>query len=158
MFTFIHKGGPYSDCTSTYDIELDREYTISEFIQTVLTELPTEWGRITLYCESPELKYPHYAYVGYPYCEYEFGNVVCNSSLSNYSDVKVENVSAFGGWSNMNYSINIDYDEFKRKCNEAYKIFVESINQKRKAELLKRRTIDISPINALNELPVRKSR
>ena len=36
MFRLIISGPTRSDCTSPYDVALDRAYTVAEFIETVL--------------------------------------------------------------------------------------------------------------------------
>lgn len=38
MFRLIKNGDVRGDCTCAYRVELDKEYTVREFIETVLTE------------------------------------------------------------------------------------------------------------------------
>lgn len=42
-FKMICTGGPFGDCCCSYDVALDKEYTVEEFQQEVLKEKPEEW-------------------------------------------------------------------------------------------------------------------
>jgi hypothetical protein len=84
------------DCTCGYRIEMDKEYTILEFINTILTEKDLEWGWFKI-CNG------HSTVIG-PSFEYNYGSLVtpiCNEIRS----MRVKSVSASGGWSRMDYII-----------------------------------------------------
>lgn len=49
MFKFIQSTPVSRDCTCGYDIQLDKKYTVKEFIKTVLQEKSNEWGHIGIY-------------------------------------------------------------------------------------------------------------
>lgn len=100
MFKFIHTKGPFSDCTSVYDIELDKPYTVGEFIDTVLTELPKEWGYIGIDNKK--------SIFGDPCCEYRYGKLVTQSLPDNILKKNIKEVRADGGWSRMDYKIKIE--------------------------------------------------
>lgn len=102
MFNLIHTGGPYGDCCFTYDVELNREYTVGEFIRTVLREKPNEWGYIGI-----KKEFDRYAVFGDPNCEYSHGQV--KRTNFSYEDLqqKIDFVKASGGWSRMDYKIRV---------------------------------------------------
>lgn len=86
------------DCTAPYDVILDREYTVREFVEAVLTNRPKEWGTI-YYCmkDTP-------CSITDPCSEYERGYLECNLP-DDILDKKIVYVTARGGWSMMNYFI-----------------------------------------------------
>ncbi|MFR8358765.1 MAG: hypothetical protein ACLVEJ_26075 [Parabacteroides sp.] len=44
MMTFVQISRTFGDCTAVYDVLLDREYTVRELINEILTR--NEWGEI----------------------------------------------------------------------------------------------------------------
>lgn len=150
MFKFVHVGGPYGDCTSSYHLELDKKYSVGEFIETVLKEMPDEWGYIGIYFKGNVF--------GYPQCEYNHGVILDSSFSKDQLTFEIENVHASGGWSRMDYLINLDFDEIKRTNHEALIKFNNMIAERRKRELETSRTIDISLVEMPETLPARKKR
>lgn len=124
MFEFICTGGPYSDCTSTYHIVLDKSYCVGEFIEILLKEFPNEWGYIGLYCKGEVF--------GYPKCEYNHGVIIDGSFTEDILMFEIESVRASGGWSRMDYLINLDFDEIEKTNREALFNLNNEIAQKKK--------------------------
>lgn len=97
MFKLYSAGKVRGDCTAPYDVELDKEYTVNEFVQTVLTR--KEWGYIGIYC--------HGTFFGEPKCEYKYDKLLYTLP-DNVLNKKVIKVKADGGWSRMDYLLWID--------------------------------------------------
>ena len=87
------------DCTAPYDVILDKEYTLEEFVKTVVSR-DDEWGEI-------RVDIGRRSYFDNPYCEYKWGEL-----LSVLPDdliyKKIISVKAHGGWSAMNYFITVN--------------------------------------------------
>lgn len=98
MFKLIQTGREGGDCTAPYDVELDKEYTVREFITEVLINRPNEWGDI-YYCEGVKIRL-----VDDPHCEYRYG-ILLTTLPEEILDKKVIYVTAHGGWSSMDYFI-----------------------------------------------------
>ena len=64
MFKFESITPVRGDCTRGYDIVLDKEYTVEEFIETVFKELSGEWGYFSIHNEEGE-----------PCCEHSYGKL-----------------------------------------------------------------------------------
>ena len=86
------------DCTCRYEVLLDKEYTVSEFVSVVLEERPNEWGNIKV-TENGDY------WSGKIVCDYSYGNIKYINSL--FSDKTIKKVTAVGGWSNMDYILYI---------------------------------------------------
>ena len=87
------------DCTCSYNVSLDKEYTVNEFIETVLKEKKNEWGYINIFFSD--------YYDRYKICEYKYGEII---SIANeeYLNKKVIGVTASGGYSRMDYELLIN--------------------------------------------------
>ena len=48
MFTLIQCTPTRGDCTAGYEVDLDKEYTLQEFIDAILTNKKDEWGEIKI--------------------------------------------------------------------------------------------------------------
>lgn len=92
MFRFYQTGPTRGDCTSPYEVAMDKEYTVNEFVQEVLTQ--KEWGYIGIYCQGEIF--------GDPKCEYS-NDKLLYSLPNEYLNKKVVKVKADGGWSRMDY-------------------------------------------------------
>lgn len=77
------------DCTAGYEVVFDKEYTVKEFIDYILTR--NEWGCIRIKYSRKD-------------CEYK-RNELLGSLPQEYLDKKIKSARACGGWSNMDYSI-----------------------------------------------------
>lgn len=96
----IHTGGPYGDACSSYDVQLDKEYTVQEFVEEVLKTKPGEWGPITI---VTDLKHTTTSKVDE--CEYKHGKVTRDFAQTGSRAMKISEVKAHGGWSLMYYFI-----------------------------------------------------
>lgn len=79
------------DETAGYDVILDKEYSVSDFIKTVVG-IKSEWGYISVKNNGR--------------CEYKWGDFLSNLDIK-LLDKKIKKVSASGGWSRMDYEIEI---------------------------------------------------
>lgn len=92
-------GSERGDCTAPYLVKLDKEYTVEELVQQILTQYDDEWGYIGI--ERPGTSF------GDPNCQYNYGqlrNRLPESVLSK----KVRSVRADGGWSRMDWYIRLE--------------------------------------------------
>lgn len=87
-----------SDCTAPYDVILDKEYTVREFINTVLTNEPREWGYIGIIKRGEVF--------GDPCCEYSHGELLSHLP-DDILDRKIDWARASGGWSRMDYQFRL---------------------------------------------------
>lgn len=100
MFKLKQAGPERSDCTALYDVILDKEYTVKEFVDTVLTR-DGEWGYIyVMHMEDKSL-------FENPHCEYRYGELLSNLP-EEVLDRKISDVSAGGGWSSMDYFLYLE--------------------------------------------------
>lgn len=98
MFKRIQSGRYGSDCTAPYDIVLEKDYTVEEFINAVLCEYCDEWGYFGVYDGK--------SVFGNPECEYSHGSVL-NSLPENILQTKILSVDASGGWTRMDYMFHL---------------------------------------------------
>lgn len=86
-------GNMSSDCTSKYEVKVSRPCTLEEFIHWVLTQ--NEWGHI-------EVR-------GWGRCEYSGSKVIHSdfgvSTLER--EIDITTILASGGWSAMNYRVEL---------------------------------------------------
>lgn len=94
MIKFQQTARTGGDETAPYDVILDREYTVRELINYILTR--KEWGRIDIRCAGKQS-----ASVGYK------GSKLPSQLPDDIQDRVVVSAKAAGGWSNMNYLIEI---------------------------------------------------
>lgn len=104
MFVFKQCGPERVDCTAPYNIILDKEYDVREFVDTVLNNREKEWGYIGMYKESGSFENRVF---GSPNCEYKWGKLL-SFLPDDILDKKVLSVSADGGWSRMDYILKIE--------------------------------------------------
>lgn len=100
MFQFIQSGRESSDCTTPYKVILDKDYSVFEFIKAVLTNKDDEWGYIEIKDQY------HLEPFGRPTMEYRYG--VSFGGLGQYLDAKVKSATASGGWSRMDYILEVE--------------------------------------------------
>lgn len=105
MFKLIQTSETRGDCTASYDIQLDKSYTIKELFEAVLENRADEWGTFYLMVRSKKLFWQN------PSCEYKqgkrFGSAWANI-LMRYGERKITQVKADGGWTRMDYYIWLD--------------------------------------------------
>ena len=103
VFRLIQSTPVSGDCTCGYNVKLDREYTVKDFIDTVLSERNGEWGYIGIYNQ--------YAFdgrhFGNPNMEYRYGKIVTGNFTEDVLSKEVKDVSASGGWSRMDYVLKV---------------------------------------------------
>lgn len=105
MFRLIQTSDTRGDCTASYDIQLDKEYTVKEFLETVLTQKADEWGAFYLMVRSRKLFWQN------PNCEYRNGKktgTTWANILIRYGDRRITKVCSDGGWTRMDYYIWLD--------------------------------------------------
>jgi len=103
MFKFKQTTDVGGDCTACYDVEIDKEYTIKEFIETILKDRKQEWGVFHIYTKGVKK--------GETKIEYKYGNVlnkVAGGEDRELMQRKVKQVKAHGGWTAMEYYIWIE--------------------------------------------------
>ena len=97
MFRLEYIYGPFGDCTSDYKVRLDKPYTVSEFVQEVLSR-DDEWGNIYIGNNLMTCVYV---------CGYKHG-VLTSEVDESFKDLKVTSASAHGGWSLMDYYLSVE--------------------------------------------------
>lgn len=75
-------------------VDLDKEYTVSEFINEVLKKEPNEWGYFKIKNTRETVEYRH-------------GEILNNNFDNEILSARIISISAHGGWSNMDYLIII---------------------------------------------------
>lgn len=107
MFKLEQAGAERGDCTAPYRVILDKEYTVKEFIATVLKDCSDEWGYIGI---KSDLN----VWFGDPNIEYRYGeitNVNSKTEMKFPLEAKVLSAKADGGWSRMDYMLTVKADE-----------------------------------------------
>lgn len=97
MFKLKQAGRERGDCTAPYDVILDKEYTVKEFIETVVSR-DREWGYIGIAVKG--------SIFGDPHCEYKWGKLLYDLPEEIHNK-KVISVKADGGWSRMDYLLEV---------------------------------------------------
>lgn len=100
MFKFIQTTPVAGDCTCCYEIKLDKEYTVGEFIQAVLTQQKNEWGKIGIWKKG--------SWSGEPSVEYSCGKLTTENMDEISLNKKILEVKSNGGWSNMDYVLKCE--------------------------------------------------
>lgn len=101
MFKLIQDGEVHGDCTASYIVELDKDYTVQEFIQEILTR-KEEWGYIGFS--------DGHTTVLNPSCEFRYGKLLFTLP-DEIRNKKVVFARANGGWSNMDYQITMNLEK-----------------------------------------------
>lgn len=87
------------DCTASFTVTLDKEYTVESFINEALTR--NEWGCIGIYNEGQA-----WFDSGTPNCEYR-KNELLTEMQPEVLNLKVQKVTAIGGYGKMDYLIHL---------------------------------------------------
>ena len=95
MFVLAQCGPTRGDCTAPYRVHLDKEYTVTELVDAIITNNPEEWGNIKLG-----------NILGKTICSYRWGKITVPIA-EQYKDQKIITISADGGWSAMDYIITV---------------------------------------------------
>ena len=90
------------DGTNAYKIVLEKECTVKEFIATILSSYPDEWGYIGIENKIEP-------FLGKPKIEYSKGKLIGTIAELELMplDSKIITVRARGGWTSMDYVLKI---------------------------------------------------
>ena len=100
-FEFKCTGGPYGDCTSSYDIILKKTpVTVRELIEDVVAD-EREWGEISIVSDITHWLDNSCA------LEYRWGKVIIDNIPEVIKDKEIIQCKANGGWSAMNYWLTV---------------------------------------------------
>lgn len=101
MFTLTQSTPTAGDCTAGYRVDLDKDYTLQEFIDAVLSN-KGEWGYINVAKRDC-------AWYNFPGFSYRYGEITGEPNLpEKVYNYKVKSVSASGGWSRMDYIVSLE--------------------------------------------------
>lgn len=106
MIKFKENTPKSRDGTCGYDVELDMEYTLEEFLNTIWAERKGDWGEIVV-------KKTMFDETRFRYTDEWKTIPIC----LNKND-KVKEVRASGGWSNMNYIIVVE-NKIEKELNQS---------------------------------------
>lgn len=86
-----------SDCTAPYKVTPNRQCTLQELIDCILTDRSDEWGDVGV--------------GGWPFdgrkAEYRYGKLIESNLTEADLNSPIKSIKASGGWSFMNYYIEI---------------------------------------------------
>jgi hypothetical protein len=97
QFKLICTGGPYGDCTSSYDVIFlhGEDISVKDFVEMVLLQEPNEWGSIRNgMCEV--------------IADYKYGEAIFRKIYDSIKDKKIVSIKAHGGWSMMDYYLELE--------------------------------------------------
>ena len=99
MISFKEKGLPHGDACTSYNVILDRKYTLLEFIDEIISTKSNEWGYFEIESSNPFISKEH---------RIKYGHGLVGSIPDNIRDSYIANVESNGGWSSMDYFIKLD--------------------------------------------------
>ena len=105
-------GGPYGDCTSSYEFTMPKQMTLKEFAEMVAAD-KEEWGAIRK------------SRSGVILAEYNRQGEIKYSDCADPNAILELKGTAHGGWSLMDYHVNIDKDAELGKLQEQYNKFIK---------------------------------
>ncbi len=95
---FRQIGKTSGDETTPYEVTKYKSQKVLELVDEILQERPKEWGYISV-GEGWFFDIPH--------CEYKYGKLL-NVLPADVLSKRVVSVSAYGGWSRMDYYIKVE--------------------------------------------------
>lgn len=102
MFTLTQCTPTGGDGTAVYRVKLDKEYTLQEFIDAILTNNKDEWGVIKI--AKRNCDWYRYLCIGYRY-----GNITNKPNIpEKVFGYKVESATASGGLMAMDYIVTLE--------------------------------------------------
>lgn len=104
---FSKAGRTMGDETTPYNVLFDKDCIVSEMIESILKENPTEYGTIELRGKAYEDEWSREFNMSYPSCDYVRGKVTKVNIPDKYMSACVHNVDSCGGWGRMDYFIYI---------------------------------------------------
>lgn len=99
-FELSLNGNMRGDCTAPYKVIITESGTLKDFIDEVLVNRKEEWGYIGIRSNS--------SCFGNPRMEYRHGEPIDRETLAQYENQKIKSVKADGGWTNMNYVVDLE--------------------------------------------------
>ena len=102
MFELIQKSSIRHDCTASFDVRMNKPYTVDLFIDEVLSTRPNEWGYIGIF--KPGISY----IFGDPNCEYRCGKIISDGLPDDILRKTIKEVRSDGGYSRMDYIIKLE--------------------------------------------------
>lgn len=110
----IHRDGPFGDCTSVYDVEFPQDMTVCEFVTTAVAENPQEWGSFSLGWRKPII------------AEYKHGVLQLRpDTWEEYQHRKIAKARSHGGWSLMDYELELMPEPKPKLKKMFFDIFAE---------------------------------
>ena len=126
----LHAEGPEAgDCTIPFNVVFHHECTVREFISEILKKV--EWGYVIIGSRFDG-----------PRIEYEHDKIVSGAFSQDILDAKIKNATAHGGWTRMDYMLDIWTDEQKLR-NEYTKALKEIIQHEHEIDKLKKKAHDL---------------
>lgn len=102
MFTLTQCTPTFGDCTARYRVDLDKEYTLQEFVDAILTNKKDWWGMI-------KIEKRNCLWTRYPSISYRYGNITGETNIpEKVFGYKVKSVIANGGWTLMDYIVTLE--------------------------------------------------
>ena len=99
MIKLTQTSETFGDCTALYSVEMTKPYTVREFIKQVLKR--KAWGYIGIENRFGE------SIFGDPNCEYKGSKIITEELPEEILNQPFVKVRASGGWSRMDYIIEI---------------------------------------------------
>lgn len=99
MFTLTQVGQTRGDCTAPYKVNLDREYTIEEFVNAVIKNRTDERGSVMIGSRFSDA-----------ICEYHDGRIT-KPIPESLKTIKILSATADGGWTLIDYCLTLKTDE-----------------------------------------------
>lgn len=129
LFKLRTAGPTAGDCTTPYYVDFYSECTVREFIDEVLKK--GEWGYIMIgkFFDGPKIEYSH-------------GMIASGVFSQNILDSKIKKATAHGGWTRMDYMLDIWTDEQKLRI-EYTQTLKEIVRHEREIAKLKQKAHDI---------------
>lgn len=106
MFRLEQSGPGRGDATAPYKVILNKEYTVKEFIDAVLSN-NRERGHIGI-------KSKEEPFFGCPVCEYSNGKLTTSPMPIDIMDRKIKSATASGGWGLMDYLLILERKSMKK--------------------------------------------
>lgn len=96
------------DATSEYEVAFADYLTVGDLVSKVI-KCNNSWGYIGIKPSDPNAEVSQRIF-GYPCIEYQYGDIITANNLARFSDRVIKRIHASGGWSRMDYLIDV-YEE-----------------------------------------------
>lgn len=107
MLKFIQTHEASRDCTAPYDVQLDKPYTVAEFIREILVARPNEWGKFYVRRKGSDWM-DRMAVIEYRYGKMESRDGEKLVIPEEFATLSIKEVEARGGYTAMDYDLIID--------------------------------------------------